>query len=464
MGLAAVLLASCAVGPDYQQPPAYLVDDYRGVAGADAAVAWKVGEPADAVPKGEWWKVFGDPTLDRLQRMARDNNQSVQAAIARIDSARSTARQARAQFYPRLTTEPSYERRRDSDETNFGTFGTNPFDEFSIPFDLSYEVDLWGRVRRQVESDVREAEATVADFENLLLSLQGELAQNYFNLIALNREVEIIKKTLTTRQERLDLIAKRAQLGESSDLDTFRAESDLKTTEAQLSTIRLQRAQLINAIATLVGEPASTFEMPAVADALPPPPVIPVGLPSSLLERRPDIAAAERRLAARNAEIGVAKAAFFPQIRLTGEFGFASSDFSNLFSLSSRVWSYGPSIFVPIFQFGRLTSELQRSESEYVAAVAEFRQEVLVGFQEVEDALVGLEYLGQRFQAEKEASAAAKEAERLSQLRYDSGVVDYLEALDAQRTALELERSVVRTRGQQLVTAVALVEALGGGW
>jgi multidrug efflux system outer membrane protein len=458
------LLSGCAMGPDYERPEMYDVAAFRGSDGDGMTIAWKLGEPSDELPKGEWWRLFKDETLNRLQGRARENNQSLKAALARIDSARATARQAKSEFVPRVTAEPSFDRTRDSENTNFGVFGSNPANEINVPLDLSYEVDLWGRVRRQVESNVREAEATVADYENLLLSLQAELAQNYFSYKALLAEEAILTRTLEIRAERLKFIEKRVEFGEASDLDRLRAESDFKVTESELLGVRSQRDQLRNAIATLVGEPASGFEMPAVDQALTEPPVIPVGLPSSLLERRPDVAAAERRLAARNAEIGIAKASFFPQLRLTGQFGFASDDFSNLFSLSSRVWSIGPSLFIPVFQSGRLFEALDSTKAEYEVAVAEYRQRLLVAFQEVEDSLVGLEYLTRQHEVNQSASEAAHKAERLSQIRYDSGVVDYLELLDAQRTALGLERTVVRTQGQKLVIAVALIEALGGGW
>ncbi|MEM6820442.1 MAG: efflux transporter outer membrane subunit [Verrucomicrobiota bacterium] len=458
------IISGCALGPDYERPDVYDVSEFRGETLNNGKIGWKIGEPSDSIAKGAWWEIFNQPQLNQLQQEARANNQSLAAALARIDSARARSRQSKADFFPELSANPSYSRSRRSTQTSGGVFGRNPSDEFRVPFDLSYEVDLWGRVRRTFEASQAEAEGSVADFENLLLSLQSELAQNYFSYQSLNAEVGILEETLRTRLERRDLIEKRVTIGSSSQLDLVRAESDLKTTEADLETIRLQRSQLQNVIATLLGQPASKFTMPSIGSELPEPPVIPVGLPSSLLERRPDVASAERTLAARNAEIGVAKASFFPVIRLTGQTGFAAEDIADLFTASGRIWSYGPSISLPIFQGSRLRAQLSSAESEYQAAVADYRQQILIAFQEVEDALVALESLNRRFVAEEAATLAAREAERLSTLRYESGVVDYIEALDAQRTALGLERTMIRTRGQKLVTAVALIEALGGGW
>ena len=452
------------MGPNYERPTTFDVSSFEGTGEVDKRIGWKIGEPADHEMKGEWWRIFNDPLLNDLQNMALKENQSLQAALSRIDSARATSRQSKSEFYPELSTEPSYDRTRSSDETNTGSEGKNPRNEFSVPFDLSYEVDLWGRVRRQVESSYMEAEASVADYQNLMLMLQSELAQNYFNYLALSEEIEILRISLKKRRESLELISKRAKYGNASDLDLYRAESDLKTNEAELSTLELQQAQLKNAIATIVGQPASTFVMPIFKVELPDPPQIPVGLPSVLLERRPDVAAAEKRLAARNAEIGVAKASFFPVVQLTGDFGFKSDDLANLFTASGRTWSYGPSIFIPIFQAGRLLANLERSKSEYTAHVADYRQQILIAFQDVEDSLVEIEYLAKRLRIEMQASEAAQKAERLSQIRYESGVVDYLETLDAQRTSLELQRDAVQTKGQKLIAAITLIKAIGGGW
>ncbi len=460
----ACFLSSCVMGPDYQRPDVSVPDAYRGRTDVDQNIGWKLGEPSDHVSKGTWWTIFNDPVLNDLEARAMADNVSLAAALARVDSARATARQSKADFFPQLTAEPAYQRERRSEEVNGGILGRNPSNEFRVPFDLSYEIDLWGKVRRQVEASSEEAKASVADFQNLMLSLQSELAQNYFTYRALNAEIRILANTLESRVMRLDLISKRAQAGESSDLDVRRAESEQKTTEAELERVLLQRLQLQNAIATLVGEPASTFTMPDVDATVPEPPVIPVGLPSDLLERRPDVAAAERRLAARNAEIGVAKASFFPVIKLTGQTGLSADDLGSLFTADALTWSYGPSIFIPIFQAGQLGSRLERTEAEYNAAVFDYRQQILVAFQEVEDSLVAVDSLRRRLGLEESAMKSAREAERLSQIRYEAGVVSYLEALDAQRTALELERAVVTTRGQKMITLVNLIKALGGGW
>jgi multidrug efflux system outer membrane protein len=326
-------------------------------------------------------------------------------------------------------------------------------------------LDLWGRVRRSFEGANADAQAQLAAFENTLLLLKADVAQNYFALRTLDTERAILRNTIQLRREALDLVNSRFQGGAASELDVSRAETELNTTEAELLAVDRRRAEVEHALAVLLGTTASEFavkELPLDTNSLPP--VIPAGLPGELLERRPDIAEAERLLAAANARIGVAKAAFFPVVRVTGLAGYESLDVETLFNWQSRVWSIGPSITLPLFQGGRNRANLKRSQAVFVENVANYRQRVLIAFKEVQDALTGARLLSQQAEAENRSRASARKTADLSNARYLAGLVSYLDVVDSERTALTTERESARITGQRLVTSVQLIKALGGGW
>lgn len=460
---AALGLAGCAVGPNYKQPVAAAPVHYK----AEELGSWKEGRPLDNVPKGAWWEIFGDTVLDDLQRRATEANQDLKAAAARVEQARSTARVARSELLPTVTFNPAYSRQRYSpnQEPSFGALTANTF---SAPLDLSYEIDLWGRVRRGFESARAEAQATLAAFHSMLLLLHADVAQNYFSLRALDAEIATVRGTVDLRKQQVRLVQSRFEGGVGSELDVARAETELATTEAELASLARQRSELENALAILSGENPSNFKLAALGEATPrwspQPPEIPAGLPADLLERRPDVAEAERQLAAANARIGVAKAAFFPVVRLTGSGGYLSGEVENLFNWESRVWSLGPSVSLPIFAGGRNRAEYRRSQFAYDEDVAKYRQRILVAFGEVDNSLASIRRLAEQSAAQQRAVVKSRRAAELATDRYRSGVVSYLEVVDASREALQSERADAQLAGKRLVAAIQLVKALGGGY
>ena len=463
LATALVLGAGCAVGPDYKQPTSAAPAHYK----AEALGAWKEGRPLDDVPKGPWWEIFGDKKLNDLQRRADESNQDLQAAVARVEQARATARVARSELFPALDANPSWNRQRYS-PNQVPSFGDVTASTFRAPLDLSYEIDLWGRVRRGFESARAEAQASVASFHNVLLFLHTDVAQNYFALRALDAEIATVTATVNLRKEQVQLVRSRFEGGIGNELDVARAETELATTEADAASLARRRAELENALAILVGENPANFKLAADGAAAaawnPPPPAVPSGLPGDLLERRPDVAEAERLLAAANARIGVAKAAFFPVLRLTGSGGYVSADVDNLFNWESRVWSIGPSLSLPIFAGGRNVANLSRSKSAYDESIARYRQQILVAFGDVENSLAGIHHLGEQFTAQNRAVTNARRAAELAGDRFRAGIVSYLEVVDANREALQAERGRAQLAGQRLAASVQLIKALGGGW
>lgn len=451
------------VGPDYRAPSNSIPANYKA---ADLG-NWKTGQPLDQVPKGNWWEVFGDETLNDLETQAGQSNQELKAAIARVDESRSTARVARADLLPSLSLDPSYERQRYSPNAS-PSFGSLTANTISAPLDLSYEVDLWGRVRRGFESARADAQASLATYYNVLLTLQSDVAQNYFALRSLDAEIATVTGTVELRKEEVKLVNNRFEGGVGSQLDVAQAETELATAEAEAASLAQRRDQMENAIAILAGQNPATFRLAAVADAdknwNPQPPVIPAGLPADLLERRPDVATAERQLASANAKIGVAKGAFFPVMTLTGSGGYLSGDLETLFNWGSRTWSIGPSISLPIFAGGRNRANLERAKGAYEEAVALYREQVLVAFGDVEDSLSGIRHLADQSAAQSRAVVFARQAADLAGDRYRSGVVAYLSVVDADRDALAAERANAQLAGQRLIAAVQLIKALGGGW
>jgi multidrug efflux system outer membrane protein len=470
MKSAILLLATAAtgvaalpsVGPDYVAPQTTAPAAYRD---ADSAAlgAWKTAAPADALARGEWWTLFDDSALADLEQRALSANQDLRAAAARVEQARAAAGLARSNYWPQVAADASATREQTS--TTIDNPLRNPLgNTIRTPLVASWELDLFGRVRRLSEGARAEAEASADTFESLRLALTAEVASEYFSLRALDRESDILRDSIALRRRALDLVKSRRAGGASTDLDVARAEAELASAEADGAAVANRRSAVQNALAVLIGENASTFALPRAAIALSAPPAVPVGLPSDLLERRPDVAAAERALAAANARIGVAKAAFFPAISLTGSAGFASGDIDDLLQRDSRIWSIGPRLYLPIFQGGRNRANLARSRAAYDESVAQFRQRVLVAFREVQDALTATRLLGDQAAAQSRATAAATHAAQLAQVRYDAGFVSYFEVIDAQRTALAAQRADAQLAAQRLNTSVALVQALGGGW
>ncbi|HUA38102.1 MAG TPA: multidrug efflux RND transporter permease subunit [Candidatus Sulfopaludibacter sp.] len=449
------------VGPDYRPPTNAVPAAYK----AAPPGTWKEGRPLDNVPKDNWWEVFNDTNLNTLETQALQANQELKAAVARVDQARATARVARSDLLPGLDLAPSFNRQRYSPnaEPSFGSLTANTF---STPVDLSYEVDLWGRVRRGFESARADAQASLADYYNVLLTLQADVAQNYFALRSLDAEIATVNGTVDLRREQVKLVRSRYQGGIGSQLEVAQAETELATTEADAASLAQRRDELENAIAILAGQNPSDFHIPAQTtnDWSPQPPEIPAGLPADLLERRPDVAEAERQLASANAKIGVAKAAFFPVLTLTGSGGYVSGDVDTLFNWNSRTWSIGPSLSLPIFAGGRNLANYRRSKSAYAEAAALYRQQVLVAFGDVEDSLADIRHLADQAAAQRRAVTNARRAAELADDRYRSGIVSYIEVVDANRDALTAERANAQLAGQQLIASVQLIKALGGGW
>lgn len=449
------------VGPDYKPPTNSFPAGYKSAELGD----WKEGKPLDQVPKGNWWTVFGDGELDSLEQNALAANQNLKAAAARVGQARATARVARSELLPTVDLGASYTRQRYSpnQQPSFGALTANTF---TTPLDLSYEIDLWGRVRRNFESARADAQSSLADYYGVLLALQADVAQNYFTLRAVDAELRTVAGTVDLRKEQVKLVRSRFEGGIGNELDIAQAETQLATTEAEQAALAQSRNELENAIAILLGTNPSTFKLPAntASDWSPVPPEIPAGLPAELLERRPDVAVAERQLASANARIGVAKAAFFPVLSLTASGGYLSGEVENMFNWESRIWSIGPSLSLPIFAGGRNRANYHKSQAAYEEAVARYRQQVLVAFGDVENSLSAIRHLADEAAAQKRAVADSRRAVELATQRYRSGLVNYLEVVDTSRDEFSTERSNDQIAGQRLVATVQLIKALGGGW
>lgn len=453
------LLAACAVGPDYQRPEATAVPE----AYAGAPAQWKEAEPSAHLAKGPWWELFGDPDLNGLETDAASANQDLKAAAARYEQARASADVARSGLFPHLALALSATRQRDSENRPVGGKPGQTYNGYSAPFDAGYEVDLWGRVRRLVESARAQAEASAADVESVRLAVTAEVAADYFTLRALDAQQDLLRSTVEAYRRSLDLTRNRRAEGLVTDLDVAQAQTQLSAAEAQLPALKLQRVEFEHALAVLTGRNPSLFHLdPRPLDAAPP--SVPPALPSDLLQRRPDIAAAERRMAAANASIGVAKGAFFPSLQLGGQAGYQSGAGATLFNWPSRFWALGASVAAPLFQGGRLKGNLRAAKAGHDESVARYRQTVLAAFQQVEDDLSAQTLLAEEEAKQEAALEAARRSLTIAQNRYEAGLVTYLQVATAQAAALDRERVVILLRGQRFVTAVALVKALGGGW
>jgi outer membrane protein, multidrug efflux system len=455
MALAICCISGCTVGPDYQPPHVSIPGGWKETA------ATRLESPIE-----KWWTVFNDTTLNELEEKAVAENQELKQSMARVEEARSLARVSAAEFYPELDANPSYRRERLSgNRANPAPFPIQgmTINTFRVPFDLSYEIDIWGRVRRSFEASQAEAQASLAVRRTLLLTLTSDVAYNYFQIRSLDSQKILADKAIAGRHEIVDLLKARADAGLMTHQEVELARVDLAETQTNLPQIIRQRKQHEHALAVLCGKPASEFDVAVnPLDVLPP--SIPPGLPSEILMRRPDLLEAERLIAANNARIGVATAAFLPSIRLTGSAGFESAELSTLFDWQSRIWSYGPSVTVPIFQGGRNQANLEASKARYEQAVAEFRQRVLVAFQEVEDSLANIRLRSEEAEFHALAVKAAKENVTLGIIRYENGLTNYLEVLNAEETLLQTQKNAIQTLGQRMGDTVLLIKALGGGW
>jgi multidrug efflux system outer membrane protein len=447
----ALALAGCVVGPDYRKPD------------APAPEAWREAPAAPAPPlPDDWWTLFRDEELDRHVQATLAANQDLAGALARYDRSRALLGVARADEFPDVALDPSYARGRTS-----GTVDNRlPLLEttlWRVPVDLAYEVDLWGRVRRGVEAAGADVEGSADAIAALRLSLAAATVSTYLALRSIDRDIDVLARTVGLREDALRLAERRAHAGVVGDLDVLRARADLTQTRADLADARRRRDNTEHALAVLEARNAPDFRV-APREWTPVVPEVPAGLPASLLERRPDVAANERALAAASARIGVARAAFFPQVRLTAAGGVASDGLGDLLAKDSRAWSIGPSVHLPIFEGGRNRARLQAAEATYRDALANWRQGGVVAFREVQDALTDTRWLRERGEALAATVDATAAAARVSRSRYDRGLAGYFEVVDSERQALTSRRAAIQNDQQRLLAAVNLVKALGGGW
>ena len=455
--LALALVGGCAVGPDYRRPDVGVGAAYK------EAVGWKTAEPRDEANRGNWWKVFGDASLSALMEGIDISNQNVILAAARFRQAQALVAVSRSGLFPALDANAAFTRSRSPTGAIGGTTAGRDINTRSVGLGSSWEIDLWGRLRRALESSAASAQASAADLAAARLSAQAELASNYFQLRILDAQKQLLDDTVGAFGKSLELTRNRYASGVAAKVDVVQAETQLKSTQAQAIDIGVQRAQLEHAIAILIGKPPSEFSI-APAPLAASMPRIPPGLPSELLERRPDVAAAERRTASANAQIGVARAAFFPSLTISASGGYRSAEAADLFTAPSRFWSIGPAIAQSIFDAGLRRAQTEQAIAAYDASVAQYRQAVLAGFQEVEDNLAALRILEEEAQVQEDAVSAARESVTLTLNQYKAGTASYLNVVTAQTTQLANERTAVGILGRRLVAAVTLVKALGGGW
>ncbi len=465
------LTAGCAVGPRYSRPaaPAPAPDAWK------TQPPWQMAAPKDSIPKGAWWQVFHDPALDGYEQQLLQANQSLVAARDRLNQARSLARVATADVFPQLSADPSAVRERGSGNrplngaqpviVNGVAQPIRPYTQsvYTVPFSLSYEADLFGRVRRNVEAANASLQSTAADLQNVQLVLTAELAADYFSLRELDAEFQVVQESVGYQRKGLDLVNNRHNGGIASGLEVAQQAALLDSTLSQLSLVQQTRAQYEHAIAVLVGQSASGLRVPVAPLQATPPPV-PLGVPSNVLERRPDISTAERQMAYQNAQVGIARTAFYPHITLSGGGGWQSVDLAPLFNAPSLFWSLGTDALQPIFEGGRNRANLAAARAAYDQSVANYRQSVLTAFQEVEDGISNLSTLSQALSTQGAAVEDARRALAIASNRYIGGVTSYLDVITAQTTLLTSERLETQLLGQQMVSSVYLVKALGGGW
>jgi NodT family efflux transporter outer membrane factor (OMF) lipoprotein len=467
LGAGFFLNGGCSFAPKYQRPAVQTPAAFKELTpqSPEATNLWKMAQPGDAALRGKWWEVFNNTQLNALEEQVAVSNQNVAAAFANFLSARALVKEARAQLYPTLAANPGVTRSRQVflGNSSGSSSGSQTLTDYSLPLDAAWQLDLWGRIRNTVKANTFEAQATAADLQNTRLTAQAELAVDFFQLHAQDALIQLFTDTIRAYQESLDLTKVRFQTGIDSDEDVAQAETQLETTEAQATNLGILRAQLEHAIALLIGKPAAAFALPA-EPLTASPPATPFGVPSQLLERRPDIAAAERRVAEANAQIGVAKAAYYPTVTLSASGGFQSSAISSLLNWSSRVWSVGAGVGETLFDAGLRKATVQQFQAAYDNTVATYRQTVLTAFQQVEDDLATLRILTHQLEQQEMAVKASARYLALAMNRYKLGIDSYLNVITAQTTLLVNQQTLVNLRVQQMTASVQLVEAIGGGW
>ncbi|HEX6959398.1 MAG TPA: efflux transporter outer membrane subunit [Ferrovibrio sp.] len=451
-------LAACTAGPDYKRPAAPIAATYKELDG------WKVATPKDAIRRGDWWAIYNDPVLDGLVRQVAISNENLKAQEAAFREARAAVRAARAGYYPTLNVDPSVTRSSSGvSSSSIGRPGGTRILRtiYDLPADAGWELDVWGRIRRTVEGDIANAQASAADLASALLSTQAELISDYIQLRTADEQKRLLSDAVEAYTRALQITRNQYNSGVASRADVAQAETQLETTRASLIAVESQRAQFEHAIAVLIGKPPSEFSI-APIPYNPHIPEVPVELPSALLERRPDIAAAERRMAFANAQIGVAEAAYFPTLSLSASFGFTSTALENLLRAGSQAWSLGAAGSAPIFNGGATSASVEQARAAYDQAVATYRQTVLTGFQQVEDQLAALRVLAEQAAVQDNAVRAATEAERLALNQYLGGVTSYTTVVTAQTTALNNRQTALTIWRDRMLASVSLIQALGG--
>jgi NodT family efflux transporter outer membrane factor (OMF) lipoprotein len=468
-----LLASGCTIGPKYQKAPVETPTTYK------EAGDWKVAQPQDTTNRGKWWEAFNDPQLNALEDQVNVSNQNIAAAAANFLSARALVKQARAQLFPSAATQPSITYTHQpfvvaapTSSTTGGTSGSSSsgnlfesgtFAEYVLPFDASWTLDLWGRIRNGVKATVFAAQASAADLESVRLTAQAEVAVDYFSIRTQDAQQALLDQTVKAYQDSYDIEKERFDAGLSSNEDVKQAETQLETAQAQAADLGILRAQYEHAIALLVGKPPAEFSLPAHALEANPP-AVPAEMPSQLLERRPDVAAAERSMAEANANIGVAKAAYYPTITLTAAGGFEAVSAASWFTWPSRFWSVGPGLAETLFDAGARRGAVQQAQAAYDQTVAQYRQTVLTGFVQVEDNLAALRILAEETKKQDAAVDSAQANLTLATDRYKVGVDPYLNVITAQTTLLGNQRTALDLRMEQMTDSVQLIEALGGGW
>jgi NodT family efflux transporter outer membrane factor (OMF) lipoprotein len=456
---AALLLTGCVVGPKYHPPAVQAPPAYK------EAGDWKPAQPNDQNLGGSWWTIFQDPQLNALEEQVNVSNQNLKAAEAQFRQARAALRYNRADYYPTVTYGPSATRNRISGHRPPATsiFDGITYNDFVLPFSVSYQADVWGRVRKNVESYREQAQASAADLATVNLSMHADLAVDYFQARSLDAEEQLLNSTVTQYEQALELNENRFAGGIASEVEVEQARTQLETTRAQAIDVGVLRAQYEHAVAILIGKPPAEFSL-APLPLTAPPPYVPISVPSQLLERRPDIAAAERLVASANAQIGVAKSAYYPSISLGATGGFESSSITTLLNGPSGLWSFGLSAVGTVFDVGRRRALNDQARAAYDYQVAAYRESVLNGFQQVEDNLAAVRILENEAKVQNEAVVAAQRSLDLSVTRYKGGVTSYLEVITAQSAALADEVTAVNILGRRMANTVLLIQALGGGW
>ncbi|HXA84247.1 MAG TPA: efflux transporter outer membrane subunit, partial [Candidatus Dormibacteraeota bacterium] len=459
--LLAFFLCGCAVGPNYHRPDVATAPAWK------EQPPWRTADPKDSIPKGSWWTTFTDSELDQYESQALKSNQTIEIARYQLEQARASARITQSGLFPHLGAGVSGQRLQTSagrpTTTGIPLTAPSTSNDFLIPFNLTWEADLFGGIRRSVESANATYQSSAAGLENVRLVITSELAVDYFSLRELDAEIAVVNSSVEYQTKSLTLVQNRHAGGVASGLDVAQQETLLNSTRTQATLLRRQRAQFEHAIAALVGVPASSFSVPVRPLALAPP-AVPIGVPSDVLERRPDVAQSERQMAAQNAQIGVAKSAYYPGINLSAGGGFENTTLGSIVGASTGFWALGANVAETVISSGRRRAQVDFAKSGYGASVANYRQTVLTAFQEVEDSLSGLGVLAEAAETQQLAVNASQRALQIANDRYTGGLVTYLDVINAEQNLLDTQRLATQILGQRLVTSVSLVKALGGGW